>query len=164
MLYRSKKMKKASWIVLTMSALLVAGLVASCTSSSAFVRVNSGEGGFASTASGLSVTVAGWDGGVITVADALEDDAAAAGFPEGRVVAGRGFFWVPGGTTASETIFKFPVSGYADGAELDLYWFDVASLSWIPFGGWQAVVDGNLAVVTFPDGASALGGNFAVVD
>ncbi|MEP0815045.1 MAG: hypothetical protein HRF49_10335 [bacterium] len=146
----------------------LAFLLASCNEGGAgFVTVKSGTAkmpGQAKTSSGLEVTIANWAGGIVTISDFLEDDAAQIAPFGDRVIAGKGFIWIPGGSTTTETVFKFPVSGYANGATLDLYFFDVENQRWISFAGVEAVVTDNLAIVTFPNGASGLGGNFAVLD
>ena len=160
-----EKSRRLFFLILLGIAISIA---AGCTSETGgTVTVASGTQaapGFARTGSGLEVSIAGWTGGVVTISDFLEDDAAQIAPAGNRVIAGRGFIWIPGGTTTTETVFKFPVSGYANDTNLDLYWFDVENQVWISFAGVEATVTDGFAVVTFPNGASALGGNFLVLE
>ncbi|MCD6118846.1 hypothetical protein J7K50_03305 [bacterium] len=160
-------MKKHSLVVLAFAMLVALSLSVACSSSTGVVTVNSDAlgTGIATTGSGLKIVVADWGGGVITVSDIIEDDAIQIALPGDRTMVGEGFFWVPGGTTTTETVLTFPISGtYDDGVELALFWFDVENQIWISFAGINGVVDGNTVVVTLPNGATGLGGNFAIAD
>ncbi len=144
-------------------SLFAAAFLASCTSTTGVVTVNSGKNGTAGTESGLKIVIANWTGGVITITDILEEDAHQIPLGGGASKVGQGFIWVPGGQTASSTVITFPIAGtFSDGTELNLMWFDVEHQTWISFAGVRAVVDGSTAIVTLPLGASGLGGNFAV--
>ena len=150
-------------VLISVLAFLAAILIASCTTTTSVVTVNSGKSGTAATGSGLKIVVADWSGGVVTISDILEDDAHQIPLGGAATKVGQGFIWVPGGSTTTSTVITFPISGtYADGTVLNLMWFDVEHQTWISFAGVTAVVDGSSAVVTLPLGASGLGGNFSI--
>lgn len=152
--------------VVIASILLLAALLTltACDDENGIVTVRSGNASVVID-SGLRIDVAVWGGGVITISDTLEDDAIQVALPGQRTMVGSGFIWVPGGVTSSQTVLTFPITGtYENGDLLDLYWFDVANVRWIPFAGVQGVFDDGFCVVTFANGATGLGGNFAIAD
>jgi hypothetical protein len=152
--------------VVLASALLLAAILmlTGCDDENGIVTVRSGNASVVID-SGLRVDVAGWGGGVITISDTLEDDAVQVALPGQRTMVGHGFIWIPGGVTTTQTVFTFPISGtYQNGDTLDLYWYDVANVRWIPFAGVQGVVDDGFCVVTLANGGTGLGGNFAIAD
>jgi hypothetical protein len=167
-------MKKFSFVLASVLMFAACVLLYACDDSNGFVTVRSDTGGtgVVEIDSGLKVEVAGWGGGAITISDTLEDDAIQVALPGQLAMAGRGFIWIPGGITTSETKFTFPFTEqYAEGTQLALYWFDVEHVVWIPFADVQGVVtDVNpdpeavelMIVVTLPFGGTGLGGNFAI--